>query len=490
MKIVLIIVNTFFILLLLGVAGLFLVPLLPIDNNIEIKIVESGSMEPAIKTGSLVVITPASSYGVGDVITFESTTALIPTTHRIVSISDENGTKMFTTKGDANEEADTNLVAEGSVIGRVFVAMPYAGFILDFARQPIGFSLLIVLPALLIIFGEIEKIWSEIRKRKKSDEDDGTPTILCENKEETEAEELKIVRMIEIGRPIAMPGVISRVRHLRVESVRNPARSTLSFGDVAIGAFVGVFSVCFASLGFIGSTVSYFNDSETASLNILEAQALDFTVEADSTSYGFIGNELDDEDGALISITTPTFGSTDIQYEVSTNVVGDNSLFCDSIQVDTELPLAYTGPLTTLSGANIVFDGPWVLSLSLPPLYGPFALGETCTIEIIYNAWDADGNTGEGYTDEEIITLVFTAPIPEVAPLVAPSFLLAPESFVGEISEEETDTIVVPPVEETLTEPAVIEEVEEEPEEVEPEEPIEEQEVEGEQEEELEGDVV
>src|SRR3989338_8215020 len=65
-------------------ASLFFAPLLPIKGNIEIKIVKSGSMEPAIKTGSIVVIKPASLYGVGDVITFgEDSRTTYPTTHRI-----------------------------------------------------------------------------------------------------------------------------------------------------------------------------------------------------------------------------------------------------------------------------------------------------------------------------------------------------------------------------------------------------------------------
>ena len=39
-----------------------LIPLLPIENNYSLKMVLSGSMSPAIKTGSIVAVKPALSY--------------------------------------------------------------------------------------------------------------------------------------------------------------------------------------------------------------------------------------------------------------------------------------------------------------------------------------------------------------------------------------------------------------------------------------------
>lgn len=153
-----------FILLLLGVAGLFLATLLPIPGNVQVKIVKSGSMEPAILTGSVVVLKPQSSYAVGDVITFgEDTGSQIPTTHRIVSIHNENGSIFYQTKGDANEEADNVRIAADDVVGRVLFAVPYAGYVLDFAKQPIGFTLMIGLPAGVIILDELIRIWREVR---------------------------------------------------------------------------------------------------------------------------------------------------------------------------------------------------------------------------------------------------------------------------------------------------------------------------------------
>src|SRR3990167_11348753 len=91
------------------IIALLLFALFPIKGNYQIKIVKSGSMELSIKTGSIVVIKPSTTYAVGDVVTFgKDTKKDIPTTHRIISSRAVEGVLLFTTKGDANEDKDTN----------------------------------------------------------------------------------------------------------------------------------------------------------------------------------------------------------------------------------------------------------------------------------------------------------------------------------------------------------------------------------------------
>ncbi|MDP4020817.1 MAG: signal peptidase I [Candidatus Adlerbacteria bacterium] len=162
-----------FITLLVAVAGLLLVSLVPITGNVEIKIVKSGSMAPSVPVGSVVAVWPAANYQVGDIVTFGRDTARdIPTTHRIVGMRVENGVTLFQTKGDANEEADPQETTLRDVIGKVFLVVPYAGFVLDFARQPVGFALLIGVPAAMIIIDESVNIFKEamaLRRRRKGD---------------------------------------------------------------------------------------------------------------------------------------------------------------------------------------------------------------------------------------------------------------------------------------------------------------------------------
>ena len=124
----------------------------------------TGSMEPAIPVGSIVVIKPVDpeSLKEGDIICFKLSE---PTsiTHRIVNITNEG----FITKGDANEDPDQWIVKRENVIGKAIFTIPYIGYLGYFVRTPIGFILLIVIPASLIIITEIRNIIKELRKQNK-----------------------------------------------------------------------------------------------------------------------------------------------------------------------------------------------------------------------------------------------------------------------------------------------------------------------------------
>lgn len=136
----------------------------------EVRIVQSGSMEPAITTGSLVLIQAAESYPVGEVITYQRPGEAVPTTHRIVRDGLERGELVYYTQGDANESVDPQPVPRAAVLGRVAFAVPFLGFLLDFARQPLGFILLVGIPALFIVIEEGGVIWRELRKGRKEPE--------------------------------------------------------------------------------------------------------------------------------------------------------------------------------------------------------------------------------------------------------------------------------------------------------------------------------
>ena len=100
-------------------ALLLIISVFPVTGNIKIMSVLSGSMEPAIHTGSVVVMKPISNYKVGDIITFgKNTKTEIPTTHRIVETRIENDETIFKTKGDANDTPDSNEVKQKEVLGK------------------------------------------------------------------------------------------------------------------------------------------------------------------------------------------------------------------------------------------------------------------------------------------------------------------------------------------------------------------------------------
>ncbi|HAP74148.1 TPA: signal peptidase I [Candidatus Campbellbacteria bacterium] len=159
-----IVVFAIFLMAVLMIASIF-----PITGNYELRVVQSGSMEPAIKTGSVAVIKPSDDYQVGDVITFGDVyKSETPITHRIVDIKVIEGDYYYITKGDANDDKDPKDVPKEDVIGKVLFSLPYAGYVVQEARKPFGFAILIIIPGVIIVYDESKKIWKEIKKTKKS----------------------------------------------------------------------------------------------------------------------------------------------------------------------------------------------------------------------------------------------------------------------------------------------------------------------------------
>jgi len=158
------------------IALLLVVSSFPIAGNIKFLTVQSGSMEPTIKTGSVVMVRPESDYKIGDIITFGPISKIkSPITHRINDIKVVGGNPVYITKGDANNAPDQNEVQKKDVLGKVLFFIPYIGYAVDTAKKPIGFILIIAIPASLIIYEEIIKIWKEIvnlKNKKKDTEQD------------------------------------------------------------------------------------------------------------------------------------------------------------------------------------------------------------------------------------------------------------------------------------------------------------------------------
>lgn len=128
----------------------------------EIYSVISGSMEPAIPTGSLVYIKAIEPTEVleNDVIAFYSPTnpkAII--THRVVKNQVVSG--QFITKGDANAEADVNPIPYECLLGKLELSIPYAGALLSqvvTTEGKIAVGAIIVASVILqIVAGRLQK---------------------------------------------------------------------------------------------------------------------------------------------------------------------------------------------------------------------------------------------------------------------------------------------------------------------------------------------
>lgn len=139
----------------------------PITGNFKILVVQSGSMTPAIKMGSVLVVKPADNYKIGDVVTFgEMSKVKTPFTHRIIDIRVQASEPLYTTRGDANNGPDQKEITKKEIIGKVLFHIPYAGYAVNFAKTKLGFALIIIIPALAVIVEESVKIKNELGKKK------------------------------------------------------------------------------------------------------------------------------------------------------------------------------------------------------------------------------------------------------------------------------------------------------------------------------------
>lgn len=145
--------------LLMGAAGLVVLTA-PLLGNRAL-IVRSGSMEPAMRVGDVVVVRPGE-YRVGEAIAYRVPGRPdIVVTHRIMAR--QNG--VYITQGDANSEADKWLVRESDIIGKQLLVVPWLGRVLALAKTRIGFVTLVLGPALLVVVSEARVIVNELRRR-------------------------------------------------------------------------------------------------------------------------------------------------------------------------------------------------------------------------------------------------------------------------------------------------------------------------------------
>jgi len=144
-----------FVLAIVSIAGLIIVSNINTPLGFRVFSVNSGSMEPTISLGSLVVIKPQSNYFENDIITFYSERTTKETvTHRITQIikNEDSNSLHYETKGDANEDADREPVAARRVVGKVTLAIPLLGYLISFAQSQLGFMVTVVIPATLVVF--------------------------------------------------------------------------------------------------------------------------------------------------------------------------------------------------------------------------------------------------------------------------------------------------------------------------------------------------
>jgi signal peptidase len=135
-------------------------------------VILSGSMEPTVSPGDVVIVDASAPIAVGDVITFDDGNT-VTTTHRVVGIEDGQ----YITQGDANQYVDTERVAPGDVLGRVTLTIPLVGHVILWVNTPVGYVSLVLAPLVLLVVSELFA-WARRRDGTDGpgDSDDAGPT--------------------------------------------------------------------------------------------------------------------------------------------------------------------------------------------------------------------------------------------------------------------------------------------------------------------------
>lgn len=120
-------------------------------------VVLSGSMEPAICIGDLIVTHQQAHYYPRDVITFQGADGRL-VTHRVMELKTTNGQLEYQTKGDANRSEDDGQVNQPAVTGKVVLVVPKLGRLVGFARSPFGLLTLIVCPLFALGIDQLLKL--------------------------------------------------------------------------------------------------------------------------------------------------------------------------------------------------------------------------------------------------------------------------------------------------------------------------------------------
>jgi signal peptidase len=148
------------VLVLIIVVALFIV-FAPRFYYFKVAVVMSGSMAPAIPTGSLAFTGAIATEDikVGDVIAFNADEkATDSTSHRVMEIINDNGL-FFRTRGDANESDDPEFVPANKVRGRILFSIPRLGRLflsaVGYIKSQFGMIIFIVIPSLLTVGGTL-----------------------------------------------------------------------------------------------------------------------------------------------------------------------------------------------------------------------------------------------------------------------------------------------------------------------------------------------
>lgn len=115
----------------------------PMPLGFGLSVVLSGSMEPELSTGDLLLVVAREEYKPDEVVVFlDGRSAVV---HRIIAMDGDT----VTTQGDANNQADEPISTE-LICGKVVLAIPLIGYLVSVIKTPLGTLLILALAVWLL----------------------------------------------------------------------------------------------------------------------------------------------------------------------------------------------------------------------------------------------------------------------------------------------------------------------------------------------------
>ena len=141
---------------------------IPMPFGVGLTVVLSGSMEPELSVGDLLIVAEQDSYTVGEVVVFQE--GRIGVVHRIIEMDGST----VTTQGDANNASDEPMDIS-RIKGKVVLAIPMVGYLVNMIKTPV--ATVIILAAAIFLLersfhkeqdaDRIQEIKREIEKLKQ-----------------------------------------------------------------------------------------------------------------------------------------------------------------------------------------------------------------------------------------------------------------------------------------------------------------------------------
>jgi signal peptidase I len=147
---------------------------LPLAFGMHSFTVLSGSMEPTIGTGDVLVVDSIRPLDarIGDIVTFRSPEdPSRQITHRVIKMRAAGNVVYVVTRGDANTGVERWSVPASGTIGRAQYRIPKLGYVTNRLGSRFGRFAFLVLPALVLVLSELWRFWRPEPTRGTSDAD-------------------------------------------------------------------------------------------------------------------------------------------------------------------------------------------------------------------------------------------------------------------------------------------------------------------------------